>query len=99
MARQSEHVDSAAPGTASWSEFEAGLRVDHAEHEMGYTPSVAGVERLLEWREDEIGEIEVGGVVFRDVNVEGEFLFCSILSCPVLSPSILSSSLSPPQST
>lgn len=91
VARQSEHVDSAAPGTASWSEFEAGLRVNHAEHEMEYTPSVAGVERLLEWREDEIGEIEVDGVVFRDVNVEGEFLFCSILSCPVLSPSILSS--------
>lgn len=74
VARQSEHVDSsAAPGTASWSEFEAGLRVDHAEHEMEYTPSVAGVERLLEWRGDEIGEMEVGGVVFRDINVEGEF--------------------------
>lgn len=74
VARQSEHVDSTAPGTASWSEFEAGLRTDHAEHEMEYTPSVAGVERLLEWREDEIGAIEVDGVEFRDVNVEGEFM-------------------------
>lgn len=72
VARQSEHVDAAGKGTASWSEFEAGLREDHAEHEMEYTPSVASVERLLEWKGDEIGEVEVDGVKFRDVVVEGE---------------------------
>lgn len=39
---------------------------------MEYTPSVASVERLLEWKGDEIGEVEVDGVKFRDVVVEGE---------------------------
>lgn len=84
MARQSEHVDSAAKGTASWSEFEAGLREHHAEHEMEYTPSVASVERLLEWKEDELGEIEVDGVLFKGVFVEGELIEVDIWDIIVL---------------
>lgn len=80
VARQSEHVDSAVRGSASWDEFVAGLRVDHAQHEMEYTPSVSGVERLLEWEGEEIGEVEVQNVLFRDVLVEGE----CILSFPYL---------------
>lgn len=72
VARQSEHVDSAERGTASWSEFEAGLRENHAEHEMEYTPSVTSVERLLEWKGGEIAQLQVDGVSFRGVIVEGE---------------------------
>lgn len=70
VCRQSEHVDAEAKGTASWSEFETGLRSNHAEHEMDYTPSVTGVERLLEWSRNETGEVEVEGLVFKDVDVE-----------------------------
>ncbi|KAJ5806235.1 uncharacterized protein N7503_003837 [Penicillium pulvis] len=70
VCRQSEHVDAEAKGTASWSEFETGLRSNHAEHEMDYTPSVTGVERLLQWSRNETGEVEVDGLVFKDVDVE-----------------------------
>ncbi|KAJ5612801.1 hypothetical protein N7510_005995 [Penicillium lagena] len=71
VCRQSEHVDSAAPGTASWEEFEDGLRQDHAKHEMEYTPSVTGVERLLQWEGPEMEtELEVEGVVYTDFEVE-----------------------------
>lgn len=72
VCRQSEHVDATAKGTASWDEFETGLRSNHAEHEMQYTPSVTGVERLLQWTEEEIGEMDVDGVVFREIGVEGK---------------------------
>jgi hypothetical protein len=70
VCRQSEHVDAEAKGTASWSEFETGLRSNHAEHEMDYTPSITGVERLLDWSRSETGEIEVNGLVFKDVDIE-----------------------------
>lgn len=107
VARQSEHIDSAMRGSASWAEFVAGLREDHAEHEMEYTPSVAGVERLLEWKGEEIGEVEVQGVLFRDIGVEGESIpfqahlaihfgfYHSILECGADIPVQLISSLTP----
>jgi hypothetical protein len=72
VARQSEHVDASDKGTASWSEFETGLRTDHAEHEMEYTPSVSGVERLLEWSGEEVGEVEVDGITYKDVVFESK---------------------------
>lgn len=71
VCRQSEHLDAPAKGTASWREFEAGLRSEHAEHEMEYTPSVSAVERLLEWAVGDIGEVEVDGVRFHGVSMEG----------------------------
>lgn len=70
VCRQSEHVDAEAKGTASWSEFETGLRSNHAEHEMDYTPSVTGVERLLEWSRNETGEVGIDGLFFKDMDVE-----------------------------
>lgn len=75
VARQSEHIDASDKGTASWSEFEAGLRTDHAEHEMEYTPSVSGVERLLEWSREDIGEVEVDGITYEDVVFESKLYF------------------------
>jgi hypothetical protein len=38
---------------------------------MEYTPSVSAVERLLEWAPAEIGEVEVDGIMFRGVSMEG----------------------------
>lgn len=66
-------------GSASWAEFEAGLREDHAVHEMEYTPSVSGVERLLEWKGEEVGELEVQGILFRDVVAESQSTLCPCL--------------------
>ncbi|KAJ5491480.1 hypothetical protein N7539_003047 [Penicillium diatomitis] len=70
VCRQSEHVNARADGTASWAEFQEGLRTDHAQHEMEYTPTVSAVEKLLDWNEAHIGEIEVDGVTFKDVEME-----------------------------
>ena len=50
VCRRSVHVDSAREdGTASWDEFRAGLRDNHSENEMDYTPSLTAVLSLLEW--------------------------------------------------
>ncbi|KAJ5204157.1 uncharacterized protein N7498_005036 [Penicillium cinerascens] len=86
VARQSEHVDASTKGTASWSEFEAGLRTDHAEHEMDYTPSVSGVERLLEWSGQDIGEVELDGVIYKDVVFEINLITHSFNPSVLISP-------------
>ncbi|EED21709.1 conserved hypothetical protein [Talaromyces stipitatus ATCC 10500] len=49
VCRKSIHADSAVKGSASWTEFERGLRENHSENEMEYTPSVASVENLVRW--------------------------------------------------
>ncbi|KAI9924141.1 hypothetical protein MW887_007381 [Aspergillus wentii] len=49
VCRRSTHSDEAVDGTASFAEFQDGLRVDHSEKEKEYTPSVTSVETLLEW--------------------------------------------------
>ncbi|KAL5692558.1 hypothetical protein EMGR_005995 [Emarellia grisea] len=56
--RKSVHQDTAVDGSASWEEFRRGLRENHSENEMAYTPNVTSVERLLEWPTE--GEIEGG---------------------------------------
>ncbi|GFF33687.1 hypothetical protein IFM46972_03982 [Aspergillus udagawae] len=56
--RKSVHQDAAVDGSASWEEFRSGLRENHSENEMAYTPSVTSVERLLEWPTE--GEMEGG---------------------------------------
>ncbi|CAG8926237.1 unnamed protein product [Penicillium salamii] len=53
VCRQSDHQDATKDGTASWREFEDGLRHDHAEHEMEYTPSVTGLKQLVNWNEND----------------------------------------------
>lgn len=66
VCRRSVHVDAAAKGTASWDEFEKGLRENHSENEMAYTPSVTAVEHLLDWPIQ--AEIEGG---WRGVHMQG----------------------------
>ncbi|KAL1882661.1 hypothetical protein Plec18167_003083 [Paecilomyces lecythidis] len=60
VCRKSIHVDAPEEGTASWKEFENGLRFDHSQHEMEYTPSVSSVETLLEWKDVDLGQQESG---------------------------------------
>ena len=72
VCRKSEHTDANTKGTASWSEFKAGLRYNHAEHEMEYTPSITGVKRLLQWDSEAIEEVDVNGIKFNNMLVESK---------------------------
>ncbi|MCJ1366537.1 hypothetical protein MMC16_005666 [Acarospora aff. strigata] len=49
FARRSQHANQAQKGTASFSEFEHGLMVDHSEHEQEYTPDVYDARPVLDW--------------------------------------------------
>lgn len=76
VCRRSLHLDAPVDGTASWEEFRAGLRENHSENELEYTPSLSGVERLVEWPLQE--EIEGG---WREVDMHG-ITHSSSLSIP-----------------
>jgi hypothetical protein len=52
FARESIHVNKAENETASWSEFDNGLRVDHSQHEMEYTPTVEDAHEVMNWDEE-----------------------------------------------
>lgn len=62
--RTSVHDDAPVAGSAAWDEFRAGLRVNHAQNEMAYTPSVSAVDTLLGWP-----EVDVAG--WRGVEMQG----------------------------
>lgn len=49
FARRSRHANQSQEGTADFSEFDYGLRVDHSEHEREYTPDVVDSFKVLEW--------------------------------------------------
>lgn len=49
FARESLHENKAEEGTASWEEFDHGLRVDHSQHEMDYTPDVQDAHEVMNW--------------------------------------------------
>lgn len=49
FARRSIHPNRSHEGTADFSEFDHGLRVDHSEHEQEYTPEVFDLYKVLEW--------------------------------------------------
>ncbi|KAK3644425.1 hypothetical protein LTR56_009677 [Elasticomyces elasticus] len=51
FARTSVHENAAKEGTASWEEFDRGLRADHSQHEMEYTPDVQDAHLVLTWDE------------------------------------------------
>ena len=74
VCRQSKHQDSAVEGTACWREFEDGLRHNHAEHEMEYTPSVTKVKQILTWNKDESWDpskrVQVLNTGYKDFIVE-----------------------------
>ena len=49
FARTSVHENAAKTGTASWDEFDGGLRADHSKHESEYTPDVIDAHQVLDW--------------------------------------------------
>ncbi|GME32589.1 hypothetical protein GTA08_BOTSDO03026 [Neofusicoccum parvum] len=51
VARESVHQDASEQGTASFAEFDAGLRLDHSQHEMEYTPTVFDAHEVADWGE------------------------------------------------
>ncbi|KAK4541705.1 hypothetical protein LTR36_007414 [Oleoguttula mirabilis] len=59
FARTSVHENAAKEGTASWEEFDQGLRAEHSLHEMEYTPDVQDAHQVLSW-DDEIESVSEG---------------------------------------
>jgi hypothetical protein len=47
--RSSVHKDEDAAGTATFSQFDDGLRKNHSTHEKAYTPNVFDANQILEW--------------------------------------------------
>ena len=68
VCRKSRHANKVIAGSASYQEFREGLRTNHSEHEMEYTPTVSSVEKVLEW--ETVGSVEGG---WRDVSMHGIF--------------------------
>ncbi|KAI1083314.1 hypothetical protein F5B20DRAFT_458709 [Whalleya microplaca] len=56
--RRSVHAPAAAPGTATWAEFETAFRARHAESEQAFTPSCIGAHAAVRW--------DCGGVEARE---------------------------------
>ena len=52
FARESLHENKAEEGTATWEEFDHGLRVDHSQHEKEYTPDVQDAHEIMNWDEE-----------------------------------------------
>ncbi|KAL2010087.1 hypothetical protein VTN00DRAFT_5894 [Thermoascus crustaceus] len=62
VCRQSTHIDDTSEvGTASWDEFEDGLRgaERHSRNEKAYTPSVSRVETVLKWEDVQDVDVQV----------------------------------------
>lgn len=76
FARKSTHVHKAETGTATWEEFDGGLRVQHSEHEREYTPDVFDAFKVLDWdaETDALGD-ELGE--YRDVKMSSMFPICN----------------------
>ena len=73
FARKSTHVHKPETGTATWEEFDSGLRVQHSEHEREYTPDVFDSFKVLDWdaETDALGD-ELGE--YRDVKMSSMFI-------------------------
>ena len=69
FARTSLHENKPIEGTASWEEFDAGLRQDHSVHEMEYTPDVQDAHKILDW-ESELDSIQHTVGQWQEVQVE-----------------------------
>ena len=63
FARRSRHANQSEEGTATFSEFDYGLRHDHPEHEMDYTPDVYDCYEVLTWDDEIEQELEEQGAI------------------------------------
>lgn len=72
FARESVHQNASEQGTASWEEFDNGLRIDHSKHEMDYTPAVFDAHKVADW--DELIAVKGGKVPggYEEVSMSGE---------------------------
>lgn len=52
FARRSTHANRREKGTADWAEFDSGLRADHMNHEMEYTPNVLDAHKVVDWEQE-----------------------------------------------
>ncbi|KAL9100420.1 MAG: hypothetical protein Q9163_004202 [Psora crenata] len=66
VARKSRHPNRSEEGTATFSEFDEGLRQDHPEHEQDYTPDVYEHYEVLNWSEAIQTEVEKDGQIQGD---------------------------------
>ncbi|KAH8698281.1 hypothetical protein BGW36DRAFT_143533 [Talaromyces proteolyticus] len=96
VCRKSVHNNAAEKGSASWAEFERGLRENHSENEMAYTPSVSSVEHLSQWPVQ-----KVLGDGWRDVDMHINMITHSFKPGALISPrtfiSLVISAYEPPQ--
>lgn len=74
-ARHSIHDDDDTQGSASWDQFEFGLREDHSKHEMDFTPTLYDARTIVDWAEklratgstvDEYTNVHMSGKLFFD---------------------------------
>lgn len=72
FARRSTHANRREKGTADWREFDHGLRREHSQHEMEYTPDVFDAFKVLDWDAD-IRSLGGGVEGFQDVNMAGMY--------------------------
>ena len=63
FARKSIHENKVADGTASWEEFDSGVRENHSVNEKEYTPGVKDAHQVLDWASiiDDGNHVELGG--------------------------------------
>ena len=66
FARRSRHADRAEAGTATWGEFDHGIRAEHSRCEAEYTPEVIEGWQVCAW--DVASGADDGWV---DVGLEG----------------------------
>ena len=82
FARNSTHANRDLKGTASYSEFDFALRVDHSQHEREYTPDVFDDFKVLEW---DLGSTPYELVIdkYRHITMGSEHFLISPAPSPV----------------
>lgn len=69
FARISKHENAAKDGTATWEEFDAGLRQDHSVHEMDYTPDLKDAHLVADYG-PELANLQGSFGEWQDVHAE-----------------------------
>lgn len=70
FARRSRHANQQTENTASFSELDHALRVDHCQHEGEYTPDVFDTYKVLEWTvPDASVEQEANVTSYKDISM------------------------------
>lgn len=74
FARRSRHANQQAKGTANFSEFDYGLRIDHCQHEGDYTPEVYDTFKVLEWKiPDALAKVESDFADYQNITMSSTY--------------------------